>query len=331
MDGNSALRVDSVLNYFSFDGRRQLDGSVGERGNNLLRSSKMSHSNLQSSDGLYSSQTTAPTSVSNTPAATNLISRPISQEELDSGFSKKCEKIIIILVGLPGTGKSSIARQLCHHVAAAKYKAKNYNAGDIRRRLRSNISDSSEFFDPSNDQAKLARDAYAFVALRNLIDDLKLGIINLGILDATNTTIKRREKLIRSIRESNVAAKHVIILDVQCDDQRLLAYNFSRKVNNMDYVSKDYSSAIHDFKDRFHNYTKAYQSVSEEELKDYDGTVDSYIKVVNGVERYEIHLRKHFEDSPLFGVMKDFLQNYKFRERTSYLNLASKYKTVNVD
>lgn len=61
--------------------------------------------------------------------------------------------------------------------------------------------------------------------------------------------------MINKLHES-IPQGRIIILDVQCNDDKLLNYNISCKSNNNDYKDKDYSMAIRDFKARSLNYKK---------------------------------------------------------------------------
>lgn len=64
-----------------------------------------------------------------------------------------------------------------------------------------NIDQSAKFFDPKNSTARALRERVALDTLDELLDYLIEGSGAVGILDATNSTIHRRDLLVSKIRE----------------------------------------------------------------------------------------------------------------------------------
>lgn len=64
-----------------------------------------------------------------------------------------------------------------------------------------NLDQSAKFFDPNNRAARALREKVALATLDELLDYLVLGNGAVGILDATNSTIHRRDLLVSKIRE----------------------------------------------------------------------------------------------------------------------------------
>lgn len=64
-----------------------------------------------------------------------------------------------------------------------------------------NIDQSAKFFDPNNSTARAIREKVAMDTLDELLDYLTNGNGAVGILDATNSTIHRRDLLVSKIRE----------------------------------------------------------------------------------------------------------------------------------
>lgn len=64
-----------------------------------------------------------------------------------------------------------------------------------------NIDQSAKFFDPKNSTARALRERVALDTLDELLDYLVIGNGAVGILDATNSTIHRRDLLVSKIRE----------------------------------------------------------------------------------------------------------------------------------
>lgn len=124
------------------------------------------------------------------------------------------------------------------------------------KRTDSNISDiagglnqSAAFFDPANKAAAELREKVALETLDELLDYV-LHRGSIGILDATNSTRRRRQAIIDRVRE--VAGKElgVLFLESECHDQQLLEANMRLKLSGPDYKGQDPVKALEDFKQR---------------------------------------------------------------------------------
>lgn len=208
---------------------------------------------------------------------------PTAADVADLIHSKLQPKTMVLLVGLPASGKSTVCKQLAEFVRANGYKALVYNAGNIRRMMTSLFSDS-EFFNPANVAAANQRELFAQMCMDNMLDDFRENRINVGFLDATNTTRARREKMLRRAHELGVAFANMVVLDVSVTDNRLLAYNITNKAFNADYKGRDVAASIADFQRRTEHYFKIYEPVLEEEFALY-GDV-AYVRIDNGQNVY---------------------------------------------
>lgn len=74
-------------------------------------------------------------------------------------------------------------------------------AGNAQDHDVNNIDQSAKFFDPKNSTARALRERVALDTLDELLDYLIEGSGAVGILDATNSTIHRRDLLVSKIRE----------------------------------------------------------------------------------------------------------------------------------
>lgn len=230
---------------------------------------------------------------------------------------KQQQKLIVVLVGLPASGKSTVCKQLETFInTTTPFSSNIYNAGDVRRRKSCSEFNDAKFFDPNNEQGKKDRELYATITVNNLINDLNSNLFDVGFLDATNTTIERRNRMINKLHES-IPQGRIIILDVQCNDDKLLNYNISCKSNNNDYKDKDYSMAIRDFKARSLNYKKAYQPITSVELENYGDKIDMYVKCVNAGETFDFsNVKQRFIDDehkdqyPWYDILSNFKDNY---------------------
>ncbi|CAK9435609.1 uncharacterized protein LODBEIA_P03360 [Lodderomyces beijingensis] len=210
-------------------------------------------------------------------------------------------KLVFLLVGLPASGKST----LCHHFKDyidenTSYRAQIYNAGNVRRRKSLGIFNDSTFFDPRNNQAKQDRELYATITLNNLLADVANDVIDIGFLDATNTTQTRRHRMLDSIHNANSQyTLRAIILDVQCFDANLVNFNICRgKVHNQDYANKNSQVAIRDFKKRLAHYKQVYEPVEWSELDEYDlmGWICGYAKFIDAGRQFVLQPSKSGEN-----------------------------------
>ncbi len=78
------------------------------------------------------------------------------------------QKLIFIMVGLPGRGKSYISRKLTAFLCWRGYKAQIFNVGRYRRETPQGHGAKADYFDPSNSSAVASREKAAMDALEDL-------------------------------------------------------------------------------------------------------------------------------------------------------------------
>lgn len=112
------------------------------------------------------------------------------------------------------------------------------------------MDQSAEFFDPNNTAASELREQVALETLDELLHYILYEGGSVGILDATNSTLKRRKAVMDRIRQ--VAGKEigVVFLESECNDQQLLEANMRLKLQGPDYKDSDPVQALADFKRR---------------------------------------------------------------------------------
>ncbi|CAH6721794.1 6-phosphofructo-2-kinase 2 [[Candida] jaroonii] len=227
-------------------------------------------------------------------------------------------KNIILLTGLPATGKSTISKQLTEYLnSSTNLKTKIFNCGDKRRQTFKKFN-NYEFFDPNNEISKMKRDLIAIESLNLIISELN-NDLNIGILDATNTTIERRSNLINLINKT-IKLDNLIILDIQCNNEKLINYNIQAKTNNDDYKNCEFKKSIEDFTKRLQNYQKAYQPITDDELNNYD--ISSYIMIENAGENFHF---KNFTHSLLITILNDFFNEYSQTETKRYFAKVNEF------
>lgn len=214
-------------------------------------------------------------------------------------------KTLVLLVGLPASGKSTVCKQLAQMLKSNDYKTLIYNAGNIRRVMKQTFSDA-DFFDPTNKQARSQRELYATMSMENLLEDFRHNRITVGCLDATNTTKARRARMLEMAKSSGINFANIIVLDISCTDDRLVTFNIAGKASNVDYRGRDVSESISDFKQRTQHYFKVYEPVSEAELAGYEDV--AYISIRNGGKEYVVPKTRARNDVDL--LFRGFASQY---------------------
>lgn len=210
-------------------------------------------------------------------------------------LTKKNERLVIVLVGLPGRGKSFIARKLQNFVTWRGSGCRVFNVGKYRRQAADGAC-GADFFDSKNEAAAELRQKAASLALNDMLSWLDYGDGDgsgtatptgstsaairkdrVGIFDATNSTQERRAWI---LKECTCRIKRagkptgIVFVESICDDKDLLHANFMTKVNNSpDYKDMNQEEAMADLLTRVKKYEEAYETI--------DDDTQSYIKIFN--------------------------------------------------
>ncbi|RMZ77875.1 hypothetical protein DV738_g4194, partial [Chaetothyriales sp. CBS 135597] len=124
------------------------------------------------------------------------------------------------------------------------------------------IDQSASFFDPQNVRAKKLREQVAHETLDDLLRFVLEEGGSVGIFDATNHTIERRQSLIDHIRKRDPNI-NMLFLESRCHDQNLLQANMRLKLSGPDYKDKDPVTSLKDFQERVTQYEKSYQPLGD--------------------------------------------------------------------
>jgi 6-phosphofructo-2-kinase len=123
---------------------------------------------------------------------------------------------------------------------------------------------TAKFFDPKNERAAAIREQVAMDTLDELLDYLLLQGGAVGILDATNSTIVRRQHIVDRIKRREPKLG-ILFIESICQDSNLLEANMRLKLSGPDYRDKDPHQSLRDFKNRVAAYESAYQPLGEYE------------------------------------------------------------------
>ncbi|PGH13768.1 hypothetical protein AJ79_03467 [Helicocarpus griseus UAMH5409] len=164
------------------------------------------------------------------------------------------------------------------------------------------IDQSAQFFDPSNQRAVQLREQVALLTLDELLDYILEEGGSIGILDATNSTLKRRKAIMDHIRQRAGEELNVLFLESQCVDKELLESNMRLKLSGPDYKDQDPTVALEDFKRRVALYEKSYVSLGEYEEKHNM----PYVQVIDVSRKVIAHQVNGFLSSQVMYYLLNF-------------------------
>lgn len=206
-------------------------------------------------------------------------------------------KLVIVMVGLPARGKSYITNKLTRYLNWLQHDCRVFNVGNTRRMDKDNVLGpaswplpdtntplphtgrspaakalspavhSADFFNPENQTSTDLREKWAMDTLDNLLTWVLDGPGSVGILDATNSTKRRRIKVLKRIQERSKGELKVLFLESICSDPAILDKNIRLKLSGPDYKDMDPEVALRDFVGRLRNYEKAYETIDDTEEK----------------------------------------------------------------
>eukprot|EP00834_Sanchytrium_tribonematis_P002818 NODE_95_length_21511_cov_0.501168.p7 type:complete len:351 gc:universal NODE_95_length_21511_cov_0.501168:3343-2291(-) len=218
----------------------------------------------------------------------------------------------IILIGLPGTGKSFLSKKLQQFLNFYSIKTKAFNVGEYRREILGNVP--SDFFDPLNQDYFEKRWEIAQQALEDMIKFLKTEG-RVGILDTTITTLSEyRSKIAEKIEENNLK---LVFLEVICEDESIIERNIREvKILSQDYIGYDVDDVIQDFKKRIENHLPHYDRI------DIENETRSFVQVLNN-GKLSSNIGEHVILNKIKGYMETkivyFLMNIQTTPKKIYL------------
>ena len=220
--------------------------------------------------------------------------------------SAATDKLAIIMVGLPATGKTHIAKRICRFLSFFHdIPSQIFNVGDYRRQL-CGAQLPADFYDPANQLASKARHMACDAAIADMTEYLQQDGVRVAALDATNSTKERRNHILTSLTKAGIGCKKMFVESI-CDSQELLEENIRKvKLSTPDYRDMDPEEAIRDFHERRRNYMSVYEPVDE--------TDGPHLKIINSRQFVVTNIRGYL---PLKVV--HFVMNLHTLPRTFYL------------
>ncbi|KAK2003560.1 6-phosphofructo-2-kinase [Colletotrichum falcatum] len=172
------------------------------------------------------------------------------------------------------------------------------------------MDQSARFFEPTNESAAKLREQVALDTLDELLDYLLHQGGSVGILDATNSTIERRQLLVDRIKEREPKLG-ILFIESICHDQNLLEANMRLKLSGPDYKDKDPHQSLADFRKRVAAYESAYVPIGAyEEANDMQ-----YIQMIDVGRKLIQHRLRGF----LSGGISSYLTTFNLAPRQIWL------------
>ena len=164
------------------------------------------------------------------------------------------------------------------------------------------VSQSADFFNPQNQSAVKIREQVALDTLDELLDYVMGRGGSIGILDATNSTIARRQTVVDRIRERAGPDLGVLFLESRCVDETLLEANMRLKLSGPDYKDQDPTQALVDFKQRVSLYEQSYVPLGEYE----EAQGMPYIQMIDVGRKMVSHRTNGFLSSQVVYYLLNF-------------------------
>lgn len=251
------------------------------------------------------------------PVAGAAVAEAASEHHAENQFRGK---LAIVLVGLPGRGKTFTALKLQRYLRWLGHSTKHFNVGQYRRNIMGSHH-PAEFFSPLNRLAAEARAACAQAAIDDMIKFLDEGG-DVAIFDATNSTIARRDIMMKATR----GKCRCIFLESICTDAEIVLKNVREKVElSPDYkdehggTSDQMEAAVSDFLERMSHYEAAYQTIGSVDASGVKEAPRSYIKMIDaGTNRQRMEVSRISGYLP--GRIVTFLVNAHMQPRHVFLS-----------
>lgn len=169
------------------------------------------------------------------------------------------QKLYVAMVGLPASGKSTLAGRIREALLGEGINAEIFNNGELRRKLAGPRSTEASFYSPQNEEGREMRQKIALANMEAARQFLA-GDGTVAILDATNAS-RRRRRLI----QATLTDYPVLFIDCVNEDPVLREACIMRKTELPEYRGYTTQAARDSFVARIHYYESIYSHVGEDE------------------------------------------------------------------
>lgn len=205
-------------------------------------------------------------------------------------------KLVVVMVGLPGSGKTFMSRKISRFLRWISYRTRVFSLAKYR--LEKLGTKSADFFDPENEAHCQTRVELMMSALEDAMRYLRRDG-EIAIIDGANTSKYRRD-LIRD-RVSQEDGFDILWIENLIDPDIIITRNSAAIHNSPDFTNDE------DFIKRMEHYQKSYETVLDAE--------GSYIKRFDSGDRIHLHGIQGF----LRTKISSFVMNVHTYPRTIYM------------
>eukprot|EP01038_Epipyxis_sp_PR26KG_P012621 gene12621-16924_t len=249
----------------------------------------------------------------NAPGSSAAVGHTLENSIPLSIFPIATDKFCICLCGLPGRGKTHIARRLARYLSFFHALPVNcFNAAEYRREMCGALKDA-EWFDPTNAEAVQLRKDCNDKVLEDMIAFLHIHSNGIAILDSTNPTHERRMHLVS--RMHSTGAK-VMFIEVTNDDAKFLDSQYRTTViSSPDYAGVADIAAEEDYRKRVDVYQSYFEPIDGGEYSKIESKW-SYLKCDHSKQHFVVHNVKGY----LLQKIVNFIMNLRTTSHAFYLS-----------
>ncbi|KAI3404940.2 hypothetical protein KGF56_002269 [Candida oxycetoniae] len=202
----------------------------------------------------------------------------------ESGRLFHAGKIIIVLAGLPGRGKTHLSVSLTRYLRWLGVKTHSFHLGDYRRAsAEDNLTHDLFVPTPKSQKAHALREKVVNECLNDILSFFKNDKGQVAIYDAVNAIPEFRLQLHNKFSKLMI---QVIFIESLVTDDTIVMKNIKEAAKSSpDYHNWDYEQAYKDYSERIQALAPFYKEMGfNDDEKDL-----SYIKFINFGERIELH------------------------------------------
>lgn len=217
--------------------------------------------------------------------------------------------LVVVLVGLPATGKTVLARNLERYLNWNGHQTRAFSLSSYRRKHESSLFKSREICCPITAKAAEIRHIYTHEAINDVQRWLHMGG-DIAIMDGTHATYEIRE-LLHSLFAKQLSYKVIFIENIVTDESIVEANKKEIAQLSEDYRHMELNEAISDIQDKIDMFSKVYKPICRKTESSY-----SYIKYYNGGENIKIHRL----DGPYQTKVLSFVSCFHPMRKTLYFS-----------
>lgn len=236
---------------------------------------------------------------------------PAQMYSTESGHMFHAGSICIVLVGLPGRGKTNLSISLCRYLRWLGVRTQLFHLSDYRRKQMA----QPEVEQQTNLEDKLFMNKIKQLALNDIVDYFKKDDGQIAIYDAINGSSNDRHQLALQLKENNIKC---LFIESLIDDEALLSDNVRDSINSPDYANWGKAEALIDFRNKIKFAQQSYETINPNSNL-------SFIKSFNFGQKIEINKLKH---DFLMTKIIFYILNTKIKSHSIYFARCS-LNTIN--